>query len=1019
MKKLLLFTFFLLFCAELIAQNITVTGKVSDNKGGVLPGVSIKIKGTSVGTTTNNAGEYVIRGASPNQILSFSYLGFQVKEVAVKEGALNVILESSSEKLDEVVVIGYGTQKKKEVTGAVGRVTNSVLSQSATADLGTALQGQVPGVTVQASSGRPGAVSNIQIRGLSSVTGRNEPLFVVDGIPYNADPQLSVNEIESVDILKDAASAAIYGTRGAGGVILITTKKGKSGKMKVDVDSYVGTQKITSGIPVMNFDESIYAMFINAYHFNGTPIGDTWTPLEENRYYFTNNTKMSDVIERDNSPMQNHSLSVSGGKQDLTYNVSANYIKQSGMIINSGFDRFNVRANTSIREGKWNINTGIGLRLDKQEYEPWQILLDAYKYQPYQPLIDPDQEEVSNGGIPGSNETINLSYLSSQLKTKDKRNGNHTNFNLQVDYDLVESVKLTTRFGGSYTDNTRIRVNPLFKAYDNLGNLIPMAQRSGVYNSSDKSSSLAWENSANYSKRFGDHQLKVLGLFSVERYQYTSFFAQKFDLINNNVVVLNGATADPNAGSGTDWDQDRTNSLIGMLARVQYDYKGRYLLSVSARRDGSSRFSKDYRWGTFPSVSAGWNVSDEQFWKPVANVINTLKIRASYGTTGNQNFQDYSNAAAITIGKDYVFGPETSDHLTLGAIQTAFANKNVKWETTAQSNVGFDLTFLNNKLTFTGDLYNTDKRDMLFPLLVPSSTGTGQNSTVILNVGNMNNKGVELAANYAHDGTFSWKFGVNFARNVNKITKMSGANKIAYMNGGTAVDGISNPDRLTVIKEGYEAGAFFLMPTNGVIKTEEQLLTYKKLVPTAKLGDLQYIDSNNDNKLTDDDRVYYGSGAPEYVIGSNISCAYKGFDLAMQWYGSFGNEVVNSSRIYAYLGGTHRDLVYQWSPRNPDSNIPANRGGSHDNYRGYSDYWIENGSYIRLRNISLGYKFSPKLIRFASNLRVYVAAQNPITITKYKGFDPEVGNDGLESRGIDKGNYPIGAIYRAGVQVNF
>ncbi|RYY36065.1 MAG: TonB-dependent receptor, partial [Sphingobacteriaceae bacterium] len=355
MKKPLLILFLLSFCTLLNAQDITTSGKVTDGSGVTLPGVTVTLNGTNIVTTTNASGDYIIKGAQPSQTLSFTYVGFEPKEVTVKQGTLNITMESSFKKLDEVVVVGYGTQKKKEVTGAVGRVTNAVLSQSATADLGTALQGQVPGVTVQASSGRPGALSNIQIRGLSSVTGRNEPLFVVDGIPYNSDPQLSVNEIESVDILKDAASAAIYGTRGAGGVILITTKKGKAGKMKVDIDSYAGTQKITSGIPVMNFDESIYAMFINAYHFNGTPIGETWTPLEENRYYFANNTKMSDVIERDYSPMQNHSLTVSGGKTGLTYNVSANYIQQSGLIINSGYNRFNVRANTAIREGKWNI----------------------------------------------------------------------------------------------------------------------------------------------------------------------------------------------------------------------------------------------------------------------------------------------------------------------------------------------------------------------------------------------------------------------------------------------------------------------------------------------------------------------------------------------------------------------------------------------------------------------------------------------------------------------------------------
>lgn len=1003
------------------AQNITVTGTVRSSEGEPIPGANIVVKGTTRGTISGADGGYSIEVPADGTLV-FSFIGYEKLEVPVKgKSKINANLKLSTIGLEEVVAIGYGTVRKKEVTGAVAQVSSDVLQQTATSDLGAALQGQIAGVNVQASSGSPGASSNIQIRGLSSVTGANAPLFVVDGIPYDGDPKLSNSEIETIDVLKDAASAAIYGTRGAGGVILITTKQGKAGRMKVGVDSYYGIQNITSSAPVMDFEEYLFANFIWTNNLNGTHYDNTWTPLESNRYQFTNRTDLEKVLVVDNAPIQNHSLNISGGKEGLTYNVVANYFDQEGSIINSSYSRFNVRANTNYVKDRWTFRTSLGFRVEEKESEPWQLLLEAYKYKPYQGAVDPDANIIQDGGNKGSNDAIAMSNLMAKLKQSDVRDGDHFNGSLQAEYKLHKNVRLTSRIGASYTNNTRVRINPLFRAYDNEGDIIPMQVRSGVYNSSDRSHSFAWENTINFDKKFGDHRVRALGVFSTESYTYTFFYAQKYDLLSNDITVLNGATMDPDAGSGKGWSQDRTNSLVGILGRLQYDYKGRYLLSVSARHDGSSRFSKKYRWGTFPSVSAGWNVSDEQFWDGLRNTFSGLKLRASYGTTGNQNFLDYSNAATITLEKDYVLGPEENDRLVLGATQTAFANRNVKWETTIQRNIGFDLSMFDNKFTFSGDFYNTDKEDMLFPLLVPPSTGAGQNATVILNVGNMNNKGMEFAANYRHSGKFSWYAGATYSKNVNKITKMSGANKIAYMSGGTVVDGVPNSDRVTVIKEGYEAGAFFVMPTDGIISNEEELLEYQKLVPTAKLGDLRYVDSDNSGILDDNDRIYAGSGAPEFELGLNLGADYKGFDFSMQWYGSFGNEIINGTDIYTYMHGTHKDLIYQWTVHNPTSQIPANRGRDHWNYRGYTDYWVEDGTFVRLRNVTLGYTLPASLVKKAgiAKMRVYLAAQNPITITKYDGFDPEVGNDGLQTRGIDKGNYPISSQYRAGIQFEF
>jgi TonB-linked SusC/RagA family outer membrane protein len=1019
-EKFFSLTLLLLLCSfvSFSQTGINISGTVTSIEDeSPLPGVNIVKKGTTSGTVTNIDGFYELQ-AQKGEVLVFSFIGLLSEEVIVdNQTTIDMALVPDIVSMEEVVVVGYGTQKKKEVTGAVTRVKSDVLEQSTSTDIGNTLQGHIAGVNVQASSGQPGATSNIQIRGLSSVTGKNAPLFIVDGIPYNSDPQLSTSEIESIDVLKDAASAAIYGTRGAGGVILITTKQGEKGAAKINVESNYGVQKITSGIHLMNFEESIYNMFIERLNNNQTPIGEAWTPLETNRYGFLNNSNMSKKIENDLARVQEHSVNMSGGKDNIIYSVMGNYSEQEGLLINSGYERFNGRINTTITKGKWNIRAGLGMVMDKQEYEPWQLLLQTYKYKPYQQEIDPDMESIQNAGLPGTQADA-INTMAAMLKQSDVRSGSGANGHVQAEYSVFEDLTITSRLGGNYHANHRKRVNPLFKTYDDNGELVPMVQRSGVFNSTDKSVGFAWENSLKYNKEIGGHKFAGLLLYSMEQYKFNYFFGQRFDLVSNDVTVLNGATSDPNAGSGNDWNQDRTNALIGMLGRLQYSFNEKYLLSVSARRDGSSRFSEKYRWGVFPSVSVGWNVSEEAFWDYLPESFYSFKIRGSYGTTGNQNFQDYSNASSISLQRDYVFGPEENDYLSLGAIQTGYANSNIKWETTVQTNLGFELSLFDNKLTFIADIYNTDKNDMLFPVVLPPSVGAGTDGTVILNVGNMNNKGFELAGNYRHKGIFSWTLGATYSQNENTITKMSGSNDITYLAGGTAVDGIANPDRLTVITEGYEAGAFFLMPTDGIIKTDEELSEYQQLVPTARMGDLRYVDADESGTITDEDRQYNGSGAPDFTVGMNFTCDYKNFDFSMQWYGSQGNKIVNSNKIYAYIYGSHKDLVYQWSPNNVNAGIPSSRGYSHSNYRGYSDYWIEDGSYIRLKNISLGYTL-PSSIKSISKLRLYVTAQNLVTFTNYSGFDPEVGNDGLQSRGIDKGNYPVGKQFRLGLQVNF
>ncbi|WP_101260425.1 SusC/RagA family TonB-linked outer membrane protein [Labilibaculum filiforme] len=1007
---------------NMYGQEIQVQGKVVSSEDNLsIPGVSVVLKGKTIGTITDIDGHYSIK-ANKGEVLVFSFMGMETLEKTISSGQLNVALEPQSYDLNEVIAIGYGTQRKKEISGAVVQVKSEDLEKISTSDLGSALQGTVAGVSVQASSGAPGASSNIQIRGISSINGQNSPLFVVDGIPQNGDPRLANSEIETIDILKDAASCAIYGTRGAAGVILITTKQGKAGEMKVSVNSYYGIQKITSGIELLDFEDYFYSFFMNKNHLDAASNSDNvWTSLENSTDNFTNNTNIMDVIENDNASIQNHNVSISGGKKDLTYNVVGSYFEQEGTLINSNYERYNVRANTSFTKGKWTIKTSLGARVEEQAYASYNLLYEAYKYKPYQASLDPNAVSFTGAGTLG-NDQQQLGTVMAKLKQTDVRNGEQFNGNVNINLELAKGLNFTGSLSMLYGNDTRVTINPLFEVYDDEGELIINSNtRSGIKDQSSRNTSFTWDGGLNYTKSLGDHKIKLLAVASAEKYTYTSFWASGQDITSNEVQNLGQTTTEPAVGIGTGWSQDKNSTLVGLLARAQYDYKGRYLLSVSVRHDGSSRFGEDNRWGTFPSASVGWNVSDEHFWQDLQTPVNSFKLRGSYGTTGNQSFLDYSNSPTISFGYDYPFGSEGNPNLATGGIQTGYANPYVQWETSIQKNIGIDLGLFDNKLTITADYYDTQKEDLLFPLLIPTAAGAGQNQDVILNVGDMSNRGVELAVGYRNHGKFTWSVNGTFSKNENEITKMKGSNPISYFSNGNPINVSGNSDKITVIREGYEAGAYMVMETNGIINTEAKLADYQKINSGAKMGDLIYVDQDGNNVIDESDRVYGGSGTPEFEVGLNFNCDYKGFDFSMQWFAAVGQEVINGSKIFAYTAGTHKDLLYQWSPDNPYGVIPANRGGSHDNYRAWADIWVEDGSFVRLRNVTLGYTMPNHIINKVglTKLRFYVAADNPLTFTEYTGYDPEVGNDGLATRGLDKGNYPISSQYRVGIQLDF
>ncbi|WPR71086.1 TonB-dependent receptor [Flavobacterium sp. NG2] len=1001
------------------AQTNFVKGKVLDNQG-ALPGVSVLVKGTTTGTITDFDGNYTIK-AKPTDVLVFSYLGYENTETKIaNRNTINIILKSKVSSLDEVVIVGYGIQKKTEVTGAVSRVKEEDVAKTATADLGSALQGLIAGVNVTSSSGDPGAEANVQIRGLSSVTGNNRPLYVVDGIPYENNPNISMNEIETIDVLKDGASAAIYGTRGSAGVILITTKKPQPGIMKIRMDSYYGVQKNYRHIPVPTVEEKLYIQFLNKYNQSGTVFGNSWTTIEANPTQLTNNSNFYDVIENDLAPIQSHNLSISGGKDGLSYNINGGFFGQEGSLIKSNYERYNVRANTQYNKGKWKIATGMSARNEYTQYSPWGLILDAVRYNPYATAVTADQTSIENTG--GDNtEATRLSYLGYKLQTSDKAFRDYFDGNISAEYSFNKNFKYTARGAVSYDNSTRYTINPSFIAYDTKGDLVP-SQQSRVRNSSSRATKRTLEHILNYNKSFGKHNLGLTAVYSAERYQYSEFFAEKFDIVDNEITVLNGANGLANAGSGNNqWTQNRVTKFIGTLGRAQYNYKGKYLLSLSARRDGSSKFNEEhYKW--FPSASIGWNVSDEDFWKPYKSTVSNFKARMSRGTTGNSGVGDYSYSAGIILNNDYVFGTGTTNqNFVQGATQTDFPNKFVKWETSVSTNLGFDFGFFKNKLTLTSDFYVTEKQDMLFQVLLPPSAGGGSGAQVVLNVGDMRNTGIEYTLNYRTGKKFKHNINVNYTQNSNTITKMSGTNKLLYFDDSTVSGHSNDQDKVSALAEGYIAGAFFLMKTDGVIQNEAELLDYQKIEPTAKIGDLRYVDTDGDGKITNDDRRFAGSGTPDFELGLNYSAEYKNFDFSMQWYGSFGAEIINGGKALGYKESNNKDLIYQWTPQNPTSQVPADRGALHNNYRGWSDYWLEDGTFVRLRNVSLGYTVPKKVIDklTLSKLRFFVTAQNPLRLTNYTGYDPEVGNNGLSTRGIDKGTVPQSSKITAGMQLEF
>ncbi|WP_237340621.1 SusC/RagA family TonB-linked outer membrane protein [Wenyingzhuangia fucanilytica] len=1003
-------------------QTVTIKGVIKGD-GEPLLGASVLVVGTNNGTVSDFDGNYQLTAVS-GQKISITYLGFVGKVITMPENntTLNIVLEKDATQLDEVVVVGYGSQKKKEVTGAVVNIDSEVISKTPTSDVGSALQGQIAGVDVQTSGGSPGSPANIQIRGLGSISPNAlGPLYVVDGVPYQGNPNIAPEQIQSIDVLKDGASAAIYGTRASNGVILITTKKGEEGKMKVSFSTYTGIQNITSGTPLMNTTQQLYENQ-KASEAKGidSPI------LRFNSQGLDNNSDFVGDVQNNNAVMSNYNLNVSGGTKYLTLSLNTNYFTQDGVLINSGFNRLSNRITGEYKKGKFKAFATIGFRQDNKETEPWGLYEYAIAQGPYQASLSSLESRGDNAvQIPVQN-AIQYSYLSQLLQNENKTKTTATNIAVNLEYEILKGLKYKINLGSNNSNYVNTFYKPQYIVYDLTGNINPGASRPNAflnenYNWQERQTV---ENILNYSRSFGKNNFNLLGVISYEKYDYKQVgVGVMYSADANSALQTLGSGSESIAPSST----NNTSTLTGKLVRFQYNYDSKYLFSASVRRDGSSKFSPKNRYGTFPAVSLGWNIDKEDFMSNIKS-ISGLKLRASWAEVGNQNIGNYAFTPTIETGVNYVFNTGASEELNNGFIQRRYVDPNIKWETTISKNIGLDLGMFKNRLNVNLDLYENDKKDMLLQERLTPSSGTyqpradGVYDVRVTNAGSMSNKGVELGVQYRDETNYGLKYTLNgtFTKNVNTVTDLNGVDR-GYANGRPVLSRGTNVDYTTYLAEGYRAGSFFLVQHDGIIKTQDQLTAYQAIDNSAQLGDMMYKDVNGDNKIDDNDRVYSGSGQAKFNVGFNINLDYRNFDFTAQTYFSYGAKVYNGSKLYAYQAGRHLDLYNMWTPQNPTSDVPTDRQNAFANsIRARSDYFLEDGTYFRIRNLTLGYTV-PKTKERAKieKARVYLTAVNPFTFTKYKGYNPDIGGDGIFTRGVDVGNYPFTRQFMLGLQLDF
>jgi TonB-dependent starch-binding outer membrane protein SusC len=959
----------------LVAQDATVSGTVKDDSGAALPGVNILIKGTTTGTTSDINGKYSI-STPPASTLVFSFIGFLTEEVSVdSQTKIDVMLITDITTLSELVVVGYGVQEKKDITGSVAVVNSEVFESRPNGQFGNLISGKTAGVQVISPSGKPSAGFSIRVRGTNSIDGSSEPLYVVDGVPSSDTRTINPADIESISVLKDASSAAIYGAQGSNGVVLITTKRAKSDTPKFEFGSYVGYATAWKTLDVLNSEQ---------YRDLMTELGQNtdWTR------YTSNTDWQNEIFQKGTS--QNYQLSVSGRNDKTNYYVSGGWMQQKGSVRSSEMDRYNLKVSLEQKVSKWlTFGTNINYMRyhdvdvsDNQAINQGGVILGMLSTPP-------------NIGIYNTNGTFTSNPFQDWENPVSSTDGNDRGFNQQrvlgnvyAEIQILKDLKFRTNVGiDANHDVYDYFLDPFRTSYGR-------AKKGIARNSTNNNNMAIFDNTLTYARTFGLHNFSAMAGTVLQSWKYESNYIETNGFANAGIPTTGAGSTIISANNSK--SETANNSLIG---RITYDYNDKYLLTVNMRRDGSANFGPNKRFGYFPSFSVGWRLSEETFMAGLKDNIEDLKIRFGYGLSGNDKVGSYAYFGRVGYGANYPIGGV----ILPGSSQNSIENRDLKWESTEQSNLGLDLTILDGRLTFTADAYIKNTSDLLLNVPLPRSTGF---DTGLKNVGKIQNKGLEFQVDSKNlTGDLKWETNVNLTLNRNKVIDIVGQTII----GG----GIPGRDDVSYTTEGKPLGMFYGYIYAGV---------------DPETGDAYYLDKNGESTFTPaaDDRTYIGNPNPDFFFGLTNSLSYKNFELSLFLQGQYGNDIFNATRIETE-GMTDAKsqtsaVLERWRQPGDVTDIPRAVWGNTNNSR-TSTRFVEDGSFMRVKALTLSYFLPQDIISKVklTNAKLYFTGENLLTFTKYKGYDPEVNAYGGNNTilGVDFGTYPQTRNLIVGVNLTF
>lgn len=1030
--KQLVLLFFFMFPVLGDAQTIEISGTVLDSGKTPIIGASVLEKGTTNGIITDIDGNFTL-SVSPNGTLSISYVGYQTQEIHINgKTVFNITLKEDNELLDEVIVVGYGTMKKSDMTGAISSVDVEELTKRATTNPAEALQGKIAGVNIMKAGGNAGAGVSVKIRGVKSF-GDNEPLYIIDGFPGDIN-NVNPSDIQSMEVLKDGAAAAIYGSVAANGVVIITTKNGKKGDTKIDFNTYISFTNVAKKLELLNAAEykQVHKQMFENY-IADNPGTDVTIPA-----FVTNessvDTDWQDAMMR-KGLSQNYMISIRGGSDNALYSISYNHADEKGIFLGNDYKQDNARMKLHMKKSIFDFDANFNFKYTNSN-QPQYSLKEMYMISPLVPIYNENEESgfglTNFDGLPNNRNVMADHYY--QKATDQKY---HTSGNIAITINFTGYLNFKTSYSYRGEHQRETSHAPSYTAD-------PKSKQEYPYNSETTAywEEQVFDNVLNFNKQFGKHNLNLMAGTSVTARKYTwnsvgvegkttVYKVEDGNLVTNEIPAgfldQSFATIDAGAGgtydgSGSKWDYNRAS----FFGRVNYNYNDRYLIQATVRWDGSSKFGVNNRWGFFPSVALGWRISQEEFF-PKDSFINNLKLRASWGQLGNENALGYYDFLAListynTMYQGYVRG--NGDNAWTGSVARALENKSLKWETTDSKNIGIDFGLFNNRLNGSFNYYYSQTRDLLITKVLAPSAGL---DNPILNVGKMSNKGIEIELNWNDKiNDFNYSIGANLTTTKNKVLELANEGQTIYGEGlkyGTE-------HFPTQTKVGKPIGAFYLYKTDGIFQSMEEINQYvnnegELLQPEAKPGDIKFLDMNNDGTIDEDDKVYCGSGIPALEANLNFSADYKGFDLSLVLGSAWNYKLYNGNK-YFYEGMNSssnmlKSTLNAWTPTNTDTDVPRAIYQDPNGNTRESDRFLENGNFVRLRQLQLGYTLPSSLTKkvYIEKLRFYVSGENLFTITAYDGIDPEFSRSNVLNTGIDKLIYPFTRSFTVGAQLTF